>query len=215
VSAGGLSRRQPAVWLLLSALAAAIVVLEFTDAPEPGRPSETGRVPMFRFGEPDLGSVEAIYQARSATLMRDADGRWFQHDASHRHSGAASNPGEAHVADPERSVQIAEQLALTARMLADRRVRPEQSLDAYGLANPQTMIVFYGRTGDGIDYSRPLDVLYVGDLLPGEYAYYAMRDGDQELSLIPRYYIALLLALMFGEDQAPTPLPARQAASGN
>ena len=119
------------------------------------------------------------------------------------------------MADPERSAQIAEQLALTARMLADRRVRPEQSLDEYGLANPQTMIVFYGRTKNGVDYSRPLDVLYVGDLLPGEYTYYAMRDGNQELYLIPRYYIALLLALMFGEDQAPTPLPPRQNLSGN
>jgi hypothetical protein len=42
-----------------------------------------------------------------------------------------------------------------------------------------------------------------------------MREGDQDLSLIPRYQIALLLALAFGADQAPTPLPPRQAATGD
>ena len=92
-------------------------------------------------------------------------------------------------------------------MLADRRVQPEQSLDHYGLSNPPTMIAFYGR--QGADASQPLAVLYIGNLLPTQYAYYAMRPGDRELSLIPRYYIALLLALAFGEDQAPTPLPVQ------
>ena len=219
MNATGLTRRQLVVWLMMSALVGVIVVLEFTDVLEPGPPPQTGRIPMFRFGEPDLGGMEVIYQGRSAVLMRDAHGRWFEHDASHRHGdadgGAEAVPGDVHEADPERSAEIAEQLALTARMLVDRRVKPELSLDEYGLASPRAMMVFYGRTEDGVDYARPLEVLYIGDFLPGEYTYYAMRDGDEELSLIPRYYIALLLALVFGEDQAPTPLPPRQRVSGN
>jgi hypothetical protein len=75
------------------------------------------------------------------------------------------------------------------------------------------MIAFYGRNGDRTDYARPLDVLYVGDLLPTDYAYYAMRDGDDQLSLIPRYQVALLLALAFGPDRAPTPLPVLQGSA--
>ncbi len=96
-------------------------------------------------------------------------------------------------------------------MLADRRIKPEQSLDHYGLLNPQTIITFHSRirTRD----AKPLAILHVGDLLPTQYAYYAMQPGDRELALIPRYYIALLLALAFGEDQAPTPLPV-QAEKG-
>jgi hypothetical protein len=103
---------------------------------------------------------------------------------------------------------MAERIDLMARMLADRRVKPAQSLDHYGLSNPQTMIAFYGRQGAAA--AQTLAVLYIGDLLPTRYAYYAMRPGDRELSLIPRYYIALLLALAFGEDQAPTPLPVSE-----
>ncbi|MHC4107764.1 MAG: hypothetical protein ACYSTY_06750 [Planctomycetota bacterium] len=168
---------------------------------------------MFRFGEPDLGAVNVIHEGRFAALMRDANGAWFQHDASHRHGGeggAAPAPADQHVADPERSAEITERMALTARMIADRRVQPERSLDAYGLVNPKTMIAFYGRAEDGADYARPLDVLYVGDLVPTEYAYYSMLGGDPELSLIPRFYVALLLGLVYGEDQAPTPLPLRE-----
>lgn len=207
------------VWLLLLTLVGAIAVQEGTDlfAPEPA-PAHTGRVPMFDFGEPDLAQVEILYQGQSATLMRDPGGQWFQHQGGHHHTGAAEGetapvPGDVHVAEPGRAAEIARQLAVTARMLADRRVEPERDLEAYGLLDPQAMIAFYGRDGERTDYARPLDVLYVGDLLPSDYAYYAIRDGDDELSLIPRYQIALLLALAFGEDRAPTPLPILQGSA--
>jgi hypothetical protein len=212
-------RRLLIVWLLLLALVGAIAVHEGTDlfAPEPA-PARTGRVPMFDFGEPDLAQVEILYRGQSATLMRDPSGQWFQHQGEHQHTGAAESetaaaPGDAHVADPTRAAEIAQQLAVTARMLADRRVEPEQELKAYGLLDPQAMIAFYGRNGDRTDYARPLDVLYVGDLLPTDYAYYGMRDGDDQLSLIPRYQVALLLALAFGPDRAPTPLPVLQGSA--
>ena len=138
------------------------------------------------------------------------------HEAGHRHDGAAGG-GHAGVpeprADPAASREIAETLAAAARMLADRRIGVERGLDAYGLAKPPIMVAFYPRGEDGPDYARPLDVLYVGDLLTTEYTYYALRDGDREISLIPRYQIALLLALAFGEENAPSPLPARAAGA--
>ena len=95
------------------------------------------------------------------------------------------------------------------------RVRPEQDLKRYGLDNPQAIIAFYGSQGKGVEASQLLDVLSVGDLLPTQYAYYAMRVGDTELSLIPRYYIALLLASVFGAEHAPAPLPARDGTGSN
>ena len=147
---------------------------------------------MFAFREPDLGRVQIIHQGRIATLRRDAAGAWVHHGAN------ASRPSAA---------AIAERISIIARMLADRRVTPSQRLDHYGLDNPPTMIAFYER--QAAQASKPLAALYIGDLLPTQYAYYAMRSGDRELSLIPRYYIALLLALAFGEHQAPTPLPTR------
>jgi hypothetical protein len=192
-------RRLVVVWLLFAVLLAGIIAHEITDIFEP-EPPRTGRMPMFGFRERELGRVDVIHQGQTATLMRDTAGAWLHRGAHRLHSHA-----DTHAADPTSSTAIAERLELMARMLTDRRVQPEQSLDHYGLTNPQTMIAFYGRTG--VDHSQPLAMLYVGDLLPTQYAYYTMRPGDRELSLIPRYYIALLLALAFGEDQAPTPLP--------
>lgn len=206
------------VWSILALLLGVVVLHEATDLFAPGPPPPpTGTIPMFAFGEPDLGQVEIMYRGQSAALMRDPSGLWFQHGAGHRHTGAdaAATPDDVHAADPEQAAKIAEQLRVTTRMIADRRVEPEQGLDAYGLFDPEAVFLFYGRKGDQPDYSRPLDVLYVGDLLPTEYAYYTMRDGDDALFLIPRYQIALLLALVFGEDQAPSVLPAPPAAATN
>ena len=209
------------VWSLLAVLLGAIALQEATGlfAPDPPQPP-TGTIPRFAFGEPDLGQVEIIYRGRSAVLMRDPNGLWFQHGAGHRHAGASgaadgATPDDVHAGDPEQAAKIADQLAVTTRMLADRRVDPEQGLDAYGLFDPQAVVLFYGRRGDQPDYARPLDVLYVGDLLPTEYAYYTMRDGDDALFLIPRYQIALMLALAFGEGQAPSLLPPRRSAATN
>ncbi len=221
------------VWLAFGVLLAGIIVHEVTDLFDPKPQPHSGRIPMFPFSEPELSRVEVMYAGRFATLIRNAEGDWFQHDARHGHHRdhrhgetdegrekselAPADPPHAHPhpADRAQSALIAERMALMARMLADRRVRPTQRLEHYGLANPKTMMAFYGRQGKGVEASQPLAVLSVGDLLPTQYAYYAMRAGDKDLSLIPRYYIALLLALVFGEEQVPTPLPVREEASGN
>jgi len=218
VSTGKVRPRLVVVWALFAVLVGAIVVVETTDILEPAPPAPTGSLPMFEFTEADLGAVEVIYRGRLGTLMRDAEGQWFRHDASHSHSdGAAADAApeetETHRSDPKAAAEVADQLAVTARMLADRRVPLEQGPAAYGLANPEVMIAFYRRGADGADYSRPLEVLYVGDLLAAGYTYYTRREHDRELSLIPRYQVALLLAQIFGADQAPTPMPEWSATT--
>lgn len=206
-----LSRRVVYVWLLLLALGVLIAAVEGTALFTSPPPERTGRFPVFTFGEDELGAVEAIWQGRTATVVRDPGGLWLRHDGSHRHGTGSSDAGGEHRPDPQHSRAIAEQLAVSARMLADRRMLPDRSLDAYGLVKPQLMLAFYARKGNAVDYTRPLDVLYVGDMLTTGYSYYTMRDGDREVTLIPRYQIALLLALLFGEDAAPSPLPAQSA----
>ncbi len=197
------------VWSLLLVLVGTVVAMEKTTFFDSEPPAPTGRFPIFSFAEPELGAVEVMYQGQFVSLMRDDQGRWFQHDASHSHSGGDIAPAgtDQHMSVPEQANKIAKQIALTASLLVDRKIKPEQDMAAYGLTNPQAMIAFYGLGADGVDYAQPLDLLYVGDLLPTNYTYYTMRDGDPEISLIPRYYIALLLALVFGEENAPTPMP--------
>ncbi len=208
MSAGQGRRRLWMVWLLLMILLAGIIAHEASDVFAPQPPSRLGRVPMFSFREPELGRIEVVYSGRSAVLSRNPAGEW-----SHRHEDHSRRQNHNHGHDHDHrhaqpSAPTGEQIAFVASIHADRRVNPEQSLDQYGLKTPQAMIAFYGRKGAEVDATRPLAVLYVGDLLPTQYEYYTMRDGDEQLSLVPRYYIALLLALVFGEAQAPTPLPS-------
>lgn len=200
-------RRVWVVWLLFLALLAGIVIHETRHHFEPKVRSDTGRVPMFSFREAELSRIEAVYEGRSAALSRNAAGEWTTHHAGHRHDRPDNDAQHHDHSNREASTAIAEQVAVVAGMLADRQVHPEQSLDQYGLRPPRTMIAFYGRKGDEVDTAQPLSVLYVGDLLPTQYEYYTMRDGDEQLSLVPRYYIVLLLALVFEEDQVPTLLP--------
>ena len=217
-------RRLVVIWVVLGGLLAGIVVHEATDIFDPKPQQRTDSLPMFQFSEPELTRVDVMYKGQPATLMRNAAGDWFPHHGSHRHDHrhgeTATGQDESklthsHAVDRQRATAIAQRLALMSRMRADRRVRPEQELEHYGLDNPQAIIAFYGGQGKGIGASQLLDVLSVGDLLPTQYAYYAMRAGDTELSLIPRYYIALLLASVFGAEQAPAPLPPRAGTGSN
>ena len=68
---------------------------------------------------------------------------------------------------------------------------------------------FYPRETNDPTSLRPLEVLYVGDMLPSKYTYYTMKDGDNDIYLVSRYFIAMLLAVTFGEDQAPSPMPEK------
>jgi len=224
MSARPVRRRLVVIWVVLGGLLAGIVVHEATDIFDPKPLPRTGSLPMFQFSEPELGRVDVMYKGQPATLMRNAAGDWFSHHGSHRHDHrygeTITDQGEAklahpHAADRQQATEIAQRLALMSRMRADRRVRPEQELEHYGLDNPQAIIAFYGRQGKGIDASQLLDVRSVGDLLPTQFAYYAMRAGDTKLSLMPRYYIALLLASVFGAEHAPAPLPPQDGTGSN
>jgi hypothetical protein len=200
------------VWLVLLALIGFILLLESTGEPPEKRQSESAGIAMFAFDEPELGSIEIVYQGRSAKLQRDHDGLWLLYDSSHRHGTTNADrlhdDKEAHHhADAEKAQELKQQVAVTARMRANRRIRPERPLEAYGLQKPQIMIAFYGRHDSQGSGSDPLAVLYVGDLLPDKFSYYAKREDGRELSLIPRYHVALILAATFGADQAPTLQP--------
>ncbi len=214
MSGGAARPRLLAVWLVLLALVGAIVVADRTRIFDSEPPPPTAGTAVFQFTEADLGSVEVLYKGQFAALMRGPDGQWFQHDSSHSHSGAAAGDDETHGADPARAAVIAKQVSVTARMIADRRLKPERGLESYGLENPQIMIAFYGKAA-GDDVPGRLDVLYVGDLLPTQYNYYAKREGTGDLLLVPRHFVALLLALMYGADQAPTALPPRPDTAEN
>lgn len=220
-----LSGRLIAVWLLFVTMAVTIGVLEYdsfvpkqhahrSDAESTNSSGEKarshgGRERVFRFSEPTLGAVEISFRGHRTTLMRDHQGLWFNHGDAHQHATQKDAQSGHHHSDGETAEAIRKQIDVSTRMLADRRIEPERVLQEYGLAAPTTTFTFYPRKGNEPDFAKPLSVLYVGDLLTTNYAYYTRIDGEQQITLIPRYQVALLLATAFGEDVAPAPLPKR------
>jgi hypothetical protein len=208
-------------WAVLAGLAALVYVLESRE-PEPYiAPEEKRR--MFAFTEGEVGQIDLFFRGRLASLLRSPGGRWFQHDASHRHnpdSGAASpvpagapipagavpvDSAEAHPEPDERQAQeLAKIIDFNARMIFDRRITPTQPLKEYGLDNPQTVVIFYPRNADNSAGPAPLATLYVGAPLTHGQSYYAQLGGDRDIALIPLYQVNALTELAYGEvAQAP------------
>ena len=225
------SRRTFLVWVLLLV---AVVALVQTDRPPPQQDDShdhgpgglddlpEGRFPVFAFGEPDIGSVTVAWKSQDVDFERNPDGRWFQvsrahdhdHDHDHDHGHDHDVGGHTHDhggdgTDSPDATQITEQFEITARMLADRAIKPDRPLVEYGLERPDIVLTFRDRlNGD------PLAVLRVGDLLVTGYAYYTVLERrPNRILLIPRYQINLLLALAFG-DEAPSLVPERAETSG-
>lgn len=219
------SRRTILVWVLLLV---AVVALVQTDRPPPQQHDShdhgpeglddlpEGRFPVFAFGEPDIGSVTVAWKSRYVDFERNPDGRWVQVGRAHDHGHGHAHDDDGHTHDrsgdrpdsPD-AAQITEQFEITARMLADRAIKPDRPLVEYGLERPGIVLTFRDRlNGD------PLAVLRVGDLLVTGYAYYTVLERrPNRILLIPRYQINLLLALAFGEE-APSLVPERTESSG-
>lgn len=210
------SRRTFLVWVLLLVAVVALVQTERTP-PDPHEGHDhgpeglddlpEGRFPVFAFGEPEIGSVTVAWKSHHVDFERDPDGRWIQ--ASHAHDHAHGADGHTHHhggagSDSPDAVQIAEQFEITARMLADRAIKPDRPMVEYGLETPDILLTFRDRlNGD------PLAILRVGDLLVTGYAYYTVLERrPNRILLIPRYQINLLLTLAFG-DEAPSLVPER------
>lgn len=199
-----------AVWGVFGLLAAAITVLEGPSllAPAPSERVESAQ--LFDFTEPELGGIQVVYERQIASLMRGPDGLWYQHDDSHSHSGVGATQAppaadDQHLPDPTQSATIAERLARAAAMAATRQEPGDAGPQAADLARSETMIAFYGRGADGVDYSKPMEVLHIGDLQPGTNAFYAKLDGDPEITLVHQDDLSSLLEIVFGTGKVPKP----------
>lgn len=192
------------VWAALAALIGAVIIFEISEPDTPNSAATQSDAPYFQFDEAELGGVQVVYQRRIATLMRTADGLWYQHDSSHSHGGVGAAPpspdaGQEHKPDAARSAAIADTIARALGASANRVDDDATSATRTGLARSETMIAFYGRGPDGVDYGKPLDVLYLGDAKLGTGAVYAKLDGRSEIALLPEADIRALIDLVLAE----------------
>jgi hypothetical protein len=183
-----------AIWLVLIGLVVVIVAQQASQAPDPLAPT----VSLLSVGADALGSIEVLHQARRAAVSRDGEGQWFVHAANHSHAGGAVQADETHQATPEAAADLGLRVTATAALTVRATERPARAEDV-GVANPKTIIAFYGRTADEIDYGSPLTMLYIGDRAPALGAYFATINDDPTIALVDDEALAALIDLLFNQ----------------
>jgi hypothetical protein len=185
VSAPRARRGLRIVWLVLAALVASIVVLEYR---ERQTPDSVGDDPRMLLAAPldQLGAIEIADRGRLHRFERAASGSWFYH-GTHA-AGAAEH---THAADPELAERIARAFAALERARVEREFPLERDGAAYGVTTPDILLLVY-RRGD----SQPLAQYAVGHVAPDTTSRYVMRVGRPVVVTIPGYQIDNLLALV-------------------
>jgi hypothetical protein len=186
------------VWLLLAALVAVIVGIEYADR---RRTAATG-------GEADphrllaapisaLGVIEIADRGRLHRFERDAAGAWFYHGV--HAEGAADH---THPSDPALAERIAAAFAALDRARIERQFPLDRDAAVYGVANPEVVILIH-RPGQ----AQPLAQYAVGHVAPDTASHYVQMVGRPVVVTIPKYQIDNLLALVreVAGEAAPAP----------
>jgi hypothetical protein len=130
----------------------------------------------------DVAAIEIYAHDKSYRFERDPGGAWLLH----RHA-PGDDPNAPHRADPAESERIAQALAAFGQIPIERSVASGAGGDAYGLADPEAVIVLF--TGD--EARPPLDFA-VGDLADGQVRYLQMPD-HAEIVAVPDDQITSLM----------------------
>jgi hypothetical protein len=187
-SAGRGRGKLAVVWLLLSALVAAIVLIERNDratqanAPASAR-DERMLIPV------SMGEVGAIEIAHNGTLHRferDTSGTWFYHGV---HTG--NEQQHAHSSDPATAARIETALAGFGRARMERQFPLNVQNDEFGVTRPEIFIMVYqpGQT-------QPLSRYAVGTVAPDRLSRYVLPVGSTHVITIPEFHIDNLLSLI-------------------
>jgi hypothetical protein len=184
-----------AVWLVLSGLVVAIVVLERTDrvGPRPGRAALHDARLLLPVPVDQLGAVEVGHARTLHRFERDAAGRWFYHG-----DHAGSGRPHAHRADPSMAARIEAALAVLGRTRVERQFALEGDAADYGVSAPTMFILVY-RPRD----QQPLAQYAVGDIAPDELSRYVLVVGRSAVVTIPNYQVDNMLALIEAASSSP------------
>jgi hypothetical protein len=196
-----------AIWLVLLALVAVIVVIELQDrAEERSASSQPVRDPrlLLPVSIDQIGALEIMYQGTVHRFERDDKGAWFYHGMHAPAQGA-----HAHQTDPAAAARIEKALAGFDRARTERFFPLQDGGKELGVATPQMVILAYrGRE------PAPLIQLAVGDIAPDKLSRYVLPVGKSEVVSIANYQIDNLTSLIdamnkpAGNAPAPAPQPA-------
>jgi Domain of unknown function (DUF4340) len=133
----------------------------------------------------DVAAVEIFARDKSYRFERDATGAWLLH----RHA-AGDDPNTPHRADPAQSERITQALAMFARTPIERSIARGERVDAYGLADPETIIVLFTE-----DEARPPLSFTVGELASDGLGRYLLMPDGREIVTIPNVQLTNFIDL--------------------
>jgi Domain of unknown function (DUF4340) len=174
------------VWLMLAALVAGIVMLEYRDRLTAGDDGDADARRLLAAPVDQLGAIEIADRGRLHRFERDATGAWLYHGS---HTAAAAE--HTHAADPELAERIARALAALDRARIERQFPLDRDGAAYGVATPDVLVLVYRP-----QQSQPLAQYAVGHVAPDTTSRYVMLVGRPVVVTIPSYQIDNLLALV-------------------
>jgi hypothetical protein len=180
-------RRVVAVWLLLAALVAIVIVVEYRDvvASRSGRTGAADARMLLPLPVEQLGAIEIALSGTLHRFERDAGGAWFYHGAH-----AASERDHTHTPDPAMAERI------ERAVLAFGRARIERQLDrgdgkTFGVTAPAMVVLVYRPKAP-----QPLVQYAVGDVAPDTVSRYVDVVGGPGVVTIPNYQIENLVSLV-------------------
>lgn len=138
-----------------------------------GRPGDEGAAtrPLVPVRLDDLAAVEIFARSQSYRFERDPTGAWLLH----RHA-PGDDPNMLHRADPAQSERIAKALATFGRTPIERSIARDEPGEAYGLVDPETIIVLFTK-----DEARPPLSFTVGDLASDGFGRYLLMPDGREI----------------------------------
>jgi hypothetical protein len=130
-----------------------------------------------------VAAVEIFARSTSWRFERDATGAWLLH----RHA-PGDDPSMLHRADPAQSERIAQALAAFGRTPIERSVARGERGDAYGLVNPEAIIVLFTK-----DAARPPLSFTLGHLASNGLGRYLLMPDGAEIVTIPDVQLTHLI----------------------
>lgn len=197
--AAAVSKRLGAVWLLLLALVAGIVVIERRDISASGGEEDGHGVPsgdrrLLPAPMAELGAIEIAYGGAMHRFERDSKGVWFYH----AHATNAQDPNHVHQADAAIAQRIDKAFAGFENARREREFANDASAN-FGVNAPEMFIVIYARDGG----AQPLARYSMGALAPDNFSRYVLPAGSAKVYTVATYQFDNLVALI--KDMQATP----------
>ncbi len=192
-------RKLIAIWLVLAALVATIVLIERHDRQADSKVTVAGRDErlLIPVAMEELGAVEIAHNGTLHRFERDDSGAWFYHGA---HASAAQP--HAHNADPASAAHIEKALAGLGRARMERQFPLNVQADEFGVTRPEMFIMVY-RPKE----LQPLSRYAVGIVAPDKVSRYVLPVGSSWVVTIADFQIDNLLNLIQSVSANPAAGP--------